>query len=152
FRFFFALFALILAIGITFARCSRNNNNKTVETRAIKPQQSVDKNQMNPQPREKLRQGGKMTWAIPGAAANFNFNQIGADQDGKWITDALIPNLFLFDGSGTPVYNKDYLAAEPKLETSPRQVVTYEINPKAIWYDGTTITAADFISLWKALR
>src|SRR5262249_55413195 len=24
--------------------------------------------------------------------------------------------------------------------------------PKAIWYDGTPITAADFISLWKALR
>ena len=29
-------------------------------------------------------------------------------------------------------------------------MVTYELNPKAIWYDGTPITAADYIAQWKA--
>ena len=32
----------------------------------------------------------------------------------------------------------------------PKQVVTYRINPKAAWYDGTPITWEDFHSQWKA--
>src|SRR4030095_12614921 len=41
---------------------------------------------------------------------------------------------------------------EPTLVTSPKQVVTYKLNPKAVWYDGTPISAADFIAQWKALN
>ena len=47
---------------------------------------------------------------------------------------------------------RDFLASEPKLTTEPKQVVTYKINPKAIWYDGTPITWQDFDWQWKALN
>ena len=39
----------------------------------------------------------------------------------------------------------DLLAAEPVAETSgDGQTITYEINPEAVWSDGTPITSADF--------
>ena len=50
----------------------------------------------------------------------------------------------------TPIWNRDYLASEPTLTTDPKQVVTYKINPKAVWYDGTPITWEDFYWQWKA--
>ena len=34
--------------------------------------------------------------------------------------------------------------------TTPTQTVTYELNPKAKWLDGTQVSAADFIAQWKA--
>jgi len=40
------------------------------------------------------------------------------------------------------------LTGEPKLVTSPQQVVTYTINPKAVWNDGTPITSTDFKYTW----
>ena len=53
-------------------------------------------------------------------------------------------------GRARRVWNRDYLASEPALTTDPKQVVTYEINPKARWYDGTPITWEDFYWQWKA--
>lgn len=40
------------------------------------------------------------------------------------------------------------LEGEAKLETSPKQKVTYTISDKAVWSDGTKITAKDFKYLW----
>jgi peptide/nickel transport system substrate-binding protein len=36
--------------------------------------------------------------------------------------------------------------------TAPKQVVTYDINPKARWYDDTPITWVDFEAQWEALN
>jgi peptide/nickel transport system substrate-binding protein len=59
--------------------------------------------------------------------------------------------MFTADAAGRSTPMPDYVVGEPRLVTSPRQVVTYELNPKAMWYDGTPITAADFIAQSKAL-
>ena len=40
------------------------------------------------------------------------------------------------------------LTGEPDLKTSPSQVVTYHINPKAVWSDGQPITSTDFKYTW----
>ena len=58
--------------------------------------------------------------------------------------------IYLFDAAATPRYNPDFLMGEPTVTATPKQVVTYQLNPKAIWYDGTPITAADYIALWKS--
>ena len=39
------------------------------------------------------------------------------------------------------------LASEPTIKTDP-QVVTYKLNPKAVWSDGTQITCKDFKYTW----
>lgn len=40
------------------------------------------------------------------------------------------------------------LASEPTLEKTPKQKITYKINPKAVWSDGTPITSADYQYTW----
>jgi peptide/nickel transport system substrate-binding protein len=49
-----------------------------------------------------------------------------------------------------PVYNPDLLTGEPELDQSDatRPVVTYDINPDAVWSDGTPITCDDFNFTW----
>ena len=144
-----ALFALVL----TLAGCGNTKENNNGAGSEDKVTKKADQNQMNPQPREMLQQGGKLVWPIDTAPSNFNYGQIdGTLADGAFIIDAIMPVIFNFDASATPQHNPDYLAGEPTLVTSPKQVVTYKLNPKAIWYDGTPITAADYISHWKALN
>lgn len=51
--------------------------------------------------------------------------------------------------NGTWVYTpSNLLQGEPTLKTTPDEVVTYKINPKAVWSDGTPITSADFQYTW----
>ncbi|MEO6956188.1 MAG: ABC transporter family substrate-binding protein [Antricoccus sp.] len=46
-------------------------------------------------------------------------------------------------------YNSDLLTSEPKnVDKGGVQTTTYEINPKAVWSDGTKMTADDFIFSW----
>jgi peptide/nickel transport system substrate-binding protein len=42
----------------------------------------------------------------------------------------------------------DLLTGEPELVTEPKQVVTYDINPDAVWSDGEPITSTDFKYTW----
>ena len=42
----------------------------------------------------------------------------------------------------------DILSGPATVTTSPNQVVTYHINPNAVWSDGTPITSADFAYTW----
>ncbi len=113
--------------------------------------QAATGNSINPTPRERLRDGGTFTWAMQQMPANFNYYQIdGLTFDTARITDALTPAMFVTDGSGTPAWNRDYLASEPTLTIKSGQVITYEINPKAAWYDGTPLTWEDFYWQWKS--
>lgn len=53
----------------------------------------------------------------------------------------------------TVTFNKDLLASEPTSETTDgKQVVTYKINPKAVWSDGTAISAKDFAYTWNTSK
>ncbi len=143
------LIALIVAFGLA---CSGCGNSDSASGTGDRISQKADENQMNPQPREKVQQGGRLVWPA-GLPANFNYHQLdGTLLDGHMMIASALPALFKFDAAGTPTYDPDYLAAEPTLVTSPKQVVTYKLNPKAIWYDGTPISAADFIAQWKALN
>jgi peptide/nickel transport system substrate-binding protein len=142
---------LVFTFGLLSAGCWGNAGGNGATTGDRIPQKA-DENQMNPQPRDKVQQGGRLIWptSIP---ANFNYGQLdGTVYDGAMMINAVMPILFTFDASGTPTYDPDYLVAEPELVISPRQVVTYRLNPKAVWYDGTSITAADFIAQWKAMN
>ena len=141
--------ALVLALGLALTGCRTNNNGG--DGTEERPVQKADQNQMNPQPREKVQQGGRIVWPSSQVPANFNYGQLdGTVLDGAMMLNAVMPILYLFDASATPRHNPDYLVGEPVLTTTPKQVVTYRLNPKAIWYDGTPIAAPDFIAQWKA--
>ncbi|MES1256267.1 MAG: ABC transporter family substrate-binding protein [Acidobacteriota bacterium] len=108
-------------------------------------------NQINAMARDRVQDGGKFTWPLNQMPPNFNYNQLdGTLQDNAYVVSALLPFTYASDAAGAPVWSKDYLASEPTITTTPKQVVTFEINPKAVWYDGTPITWEDFYWQWKA--
>jgi peptide/nickel transport system substrate-binding protein len=70
---------------------------------------------------------------------------------GTWTMQAhTMPRAFeMVSDNGDWVYKpSSLLQGEPTLVTSPKQVVTYKINPAAKWSDGVPITAADFKYTW----
>lgn len=105
-----------------------------------------------PAPRSELKNGGTLRWAIDALPGTLNAFQSDADATTTRITGAVLPSMFTVDDTGTPQRNGDYLDAADISARDPKQVVTYKINPKARWSDGTAITAADFIAQWTALR
>ncbi len=108
-------------------------------------------NQTNPMPRDRVQDGGRLTWPIDTIPVNFNYGEIdGTERDAHHVIAALMPSVFFTDAAGTPRWNRDLLAAEPTLTIQPQQVVVYRINPKAAWYDGTPITWEDFHWQWRA--
>ena len=102
--------------------------------------------------RADLADGGKLTWPIDTYPPNFNLNQLdGALADNASVMGALMPGMFNIDPSAQPVVNTDFATSAVLTATEPKQIVTYKLNPKATWDDGTPITEADFEAQWKAL-
>src|SRR5262245_12547636 len=103
------------------------------------------RNQIRQTTRDRVQDGGAFTWAIDSMPVNWNYNQLdGSDVSSSNVFFAMLPTTFDGDAQGTPIWNRDYLASEPTVVIEPKQVVTYHINPKASWYDGTPITWEDF--------
>lgn len=112
----------------------------------------VGQNDVNPTPAGQLASGGTLNWPLSQLPNNYNYNAtVGSQADESSLIFAVMPTLFTFNALGQPVKDADYLTSADITSSSP-QVVTYEINPKAKWSDGTPITAADFIAQWKALN
>jgi peptide/nickel transport system substrate-binding protein len=108
-------------------------------------------NDVRQTPRDLVRDGGTFTWSIDSFPPNFNYRQLdGTENANSQVIGALMPATFDNDPAGTPVWNRNLLASEPTVTTDPTQVVTYAINPKAAWYDGTPITWEDFYWQWKS--
>ena len=101
-------------------------------------------NDMNPQDPATLQEGGALRLALTAFPENFNPLNIDgntADIVGMLKADACrARSSIAADGSTT--VNHDYFTNVELTGTNP-QVVTYTINPKAVWSDGTPITWED---------
>ncbi|WP_051343131.1 ABC transporter family substrate-binding protein [Pseudonocardia spinosispora] len=114
--------------------------------------QGAGHSDINAKPRDQVRDGGDLRFPLDYLPSNFNYNHFdGADVEGFLVETALMPNLFPSTQDGGFRLNPDYLTSAELTSTSP-QVVTYTINPKAVWSDGTPITWRDFEAQWKALN
>ena len=108
------LSALVLALGLLSSGCWGNGNGNTTAPENRIPQKA-DENQINPQPRDKVQQGGRLVWPTS-TPANFNYGQLdGTNFDGAMMINAVMPMLFTFDVTGTPAFDPNYLVAEPEL-------------------------------------
>ena len=98
---------------------------------------------INPRDPATLRDGGNLRLAISAFPANFNeLNIDGNTADTGTIVTPTLPGAFITQADGTLKLNTDYFTAAELTSTSP-QVVTYTINPKAVWSDGTPMTWED---------
>jgi peptide/nickel transport system substrate-binding protein len=65
------------------------------------------------------------------------------------IMNMVWPQAFIVNNKLQPVMNSQLLQSATVTTRSP-QTVVYKLNPKAVWSDGTPITADDFIYNWQA--
>jgi len=63
----------------------------------------------------------------------------------------ILPSTFIFQPSGKIVMNSDLLKSAELTSQDP-EVVTYKLNPKAVWNNGTPVNADDFVYAWKTFN
>lgn len=98
---------------------------------------------INPQDPATLQQGGNLRLALSGFPPNFNYLHIdGNVADFGGLLRWTLPRAFFIKPDGEMTVNSDYFTNVELTSTDP-QVVTYTINPKAVWTDGTPITWED---------
>ncbi|MGV0717385.1 ABC transporter family substrate-binding protein [Mycolicibacterium sp. XJ662] len=103
-------------------------------------------NDINPQPRENLRDGGNLRLALNDFPPNFNSLHIdGNVGDVASLMRPTMPRAFRIAADGSATVNTDYFTSVELTSNDP-QVVTYTINPEAVWSDGTPITWEDLKS------
>ena len=144
--------ALLAALGLIFTACGGGGTKKENGTStAGKGGPSATAYDINAVARDKVPQGGTMRWPLNEIPPNLNYNEIdGTLRDTSDVMLALMPSIFTFDAASVPTVNKNYALSADLTATAPKQIITYKLNPKATWSDGTPITEADFEAQWKA--
>ncbi|WP_193048265.1 ABC transporter family substrate-binding protein [Mycolicibacterium baixiangningiae] len=103
-------------------------------------------NDINPQDPATLRDGGNLRLSLSGFPPNFNTLHIDGNLgELGGLLRPTMPRAFFISPSGETTVNKDYFTDVALTGTDP-QTVTYTINPKAVWSDGTPITWEDIAS------
>ncbi len=93
--------------------------------------------------------GGTATVALDENLAGFNINaSASAEFVLQEIMNMVWPQTFIVNNKLQPVLNTQLLESAEVTTQSPMTVV-YKLNPKAVWSDGTPITADDFIYNWQ---
>ena len=84
---------------------------------------------------------------LPAFPANFNSLHIDSEGTGAAMQRSTLPRSMRVAPDGSMSVNTDYFTSVELTSTDP-QVVTYTINPKAVWSDGVPIdsTSPDAIS------
>ena len=164
---------VVAALALTLSACGTGSNNAdggktgaSHNTTTKEPEAGFDAKTMgsdypmpedgvaydNTQDRSKLQQGGTLTLATSEVGPNWNqFNTDGNTGYMGQFWGYYMPQLWDYDVAGTPTPNPDYLSKVEVTSTDPL-TVTYDINEKATWNDGTPIDWTAFEATWKTQR
>lgn len=102
----------------------------------------------NTQDRDNVKDGGELTL---GNVYTANWNMFNTDGNTLYMNSywaMYMPNLWNYTADGQVSPNKDFLS-DVKVTSQNPLVVTYDINPKAKWNDGTDIDWTAFEATWK---
>lgn len=101
---------------------------------------------INPQDPATLQDGGALRLALSEFPVNFNGLHIdGNTADLARMLKATLPRAFVIGPDGSTTVDTDYFSSVELTGTDP-QVVTYTINPQAVWSDGTPVSWEDIAS------
>jgi len=133
------LVLLALVVVLIVSGCSSGYQDLP-EARAAQVGTTSD---INPRDPATLRDGGNLRLPLTEFPANFNeLNIDGNTSDTGSIVTPTLPGAFITQPDGSLKLNTDYFLGAELTGSNP-QVVTYTINPKAMWNDGTPITWED---------
>jgi peptide/nickel transport system substrate-binding protein len=139
------LLALGVVAALTFAIAGCSGGNQQAPSAGGNAEVGKT-NDINPQDPATLQKGGNLRLALTGYPSNFNsLNVDGNEADSGAMLRATMPRAFRVASDGTATVNTDYFTNVELTSQNP-QVVTYTINPKATWSDGTPITWEDIAS------
>jgi peptide/nickel transport system substrate-binding protein len=141
-----AALAPIAVLALGAAACGGSsgggggNNAGPATSRAVKSAQAV-------------KDGGKATFAYAQACPGFNVNTANDSLAicALVMSPTVLPESFQIYPDYSLHADPNLLKGEPKVSTNGgKQVVTYEINPKAAWSDGQPIDYTDFKYMFDA--
>lgn len=113
----------------------------------------ADSTDVNAQPASKLKDGGTLRFALGSFGPDWNsWNNDGnaddiasarapMDSSGCWNTKV----------DGSPTLNKDFCTSVKEDVSGGKQTITFELNDKAKFNDGTPINVDTFTNQWKIL-
>ncbi len=128
------------AAALVLAACSNGNDEESFSPDAAEAGVDLDEvYDIGETAREDLQEGGQITlgvgavgpdWDLVTGLADIRFIMGSMYNVGAWTVDPV----------GEYVLNEDYfLSAEQEITDDGTQVLTYELNPDAVWNDGTPI-------------
>ena len=139
--------AVVAATGLLLSGCTsdkKNANSGPAATVEIKPTGDY-----NPLERDQIKDGGELTLPILEVPEQSNSLHGNAIVDGTTLWRWYNPQMTLADGDGTWHPNPAYLTNVNAEEVDGKTVVTYDINPDAVFNDGTPIDWRAFETTWK---
>ena len=141
-----AALAAIAALSMALVACVGGSSPGGGET----AQSLAEKAEYNPQPYENIRDGGTLTTSLPEISPQFNTFQTDGTAYTLTVWRWYNPILITFTSDGEAVYNPDYLTDVEQETVDGNTRITYTINPKATYNDGSPIDWHSFESTWKA--
>ena len=139
--------AVVTATGLLLSGCTsdkKNANSGPAATVEIKPTGDY-----NPLERDQIKDGGELTLPILEVPEQSNSLHGNAIVDGTTLWRWYNPQMTLADGDGTWHPNPAYLTNVNAEEVDGKTVVTYDINPDAVFNDDTPIDWRAFETTWK---
>ena len=139
--------AVVAATSLILGGCTsdkKNTNSGPAATVEIKPTGDY-----NPLERDQIKDGGELTLPILEVPEQSNSLHGNAVVDGTTLWRWYNPQMTLADGDGTWHPNPAYLTNVNAEEVDGKTVVTYDINPDAVFNDGTPIDWRVFETMWK---
>ncbi|MBV9058355.1 MAG: ABC transporter family substrate-binding protein [Pseudonocardiales bacterium] len=142
--------AATAALSMTLVACggspgSGGNGNSRDTAQSLAAQ-----TQYNPQAYDNLRDGGTLTTAQPEISPQWNIFQGNTTAYSQAVWNWYNPILTTSSPDGKPAFNPDYLTDVKADTVSGNTRITYTINPKATYNDGSPIDWTAFEATWKA--
>ncbi|NBO84017.1 MAG: ABC transporter family substrate-binding protein [Actinobacteria bacterium] len=109
--------------------------------------------QINEKPVSELKQGGTFRFVQVDICPNFNTSAIeGNLLNCSQVMGTMLPSYIYFDKDARIQIDTNYATSIKASRVGGKQTVTYDLNPKAKWSDGTTIGLKDFVGMWNAQK
>lgn len=139
--------AIAMSAGMLLAGCASSGNSESASTTTAASLPSTDWVRADA---ADIKDGGDLTLAMDDVIAQFNQDHILAGTvDGDTVADLYLPRYVNMKEDGTWEPNPEYVDSIELTNDDP-QTVEVVLNKDAAWSDGTAMTAADFIGMWKS--
>ena len=143
-----AIIALLSAATLTLGGCSSTNQHEASSDSAGGVHINL-KGDYNPIERDQIKDGGELTLPIYEISEQSNSLHANSVLDTLTLWRWYNPQMTLADGDGTWHPNPAYLTNVNAEEVDGKTVVTYDINPDAVFNDDTPIDWRAFETTWK---